>query len=107
MIDGTPVNTRAGNVRNDPPPATAFISPAPRAAATRIMSAAIRRSYCGESSVATAPGSDLVQRMTAVSFLEFPDAGRLSLLKQGIDIIDIGDRRNVHRKEVCPRVLEG
>ena len=24
MIDGTPVNTSAGNVRKDPPPATAF-----------------------------------------------------------------------------------
>src|SRR5881296_4177187 len=34
-IEGTPVNTRAGNVRNEPPPATALITPAPRAAAIR------------------------------------------------------------------------
>src|SRR5437879_5611973 len=34
-MEGTPVNTSAGNVRNEPPPATALISPAPRTAATR------------------------------------------------------------------------
>jgi hypothetical protein len=32
---GTPVNTSAGNVRRDPPPAIAFIAPAPKAALIR------------------------------------------------------------------------
>jgi hypothetical protein len=32
MIDGTPVNTSAGKVRNIPPPATELINPAASAA---------------------------------------------------------------------------
>jgi hypothetical protein len=40
MIDGTPVNTSAGKVMNDPPPATAFIAPARNAAAVRSMAEA-------------------------------------------------------------------
>src|SRR5438093_5653321 len=34
-IEGTPLKTSAGNVRNEPPPATALITPAPRAAVIR------------------------------------------------------------------------
>src|SRR5437867_9732693 len=34
-IEGTPLKTSAGNVRNEPPPATALITPAPRAAVVR------------------------------------------------------------------------
>jgi hypothetical protein len=41
MMDGTPVKTSAGKVRKDPPPATAFISPARRAAPIRSKSDAM------------------------------------------------------------------
>jgi hypothetical protein len=44
-MEGTPVNTRAGNVRNDPPPATEFMRPAPSAEPMRSKYAAIRHQY--------------------------------------------------------------